>query len=120
VTPRTPFERFSKMRRENDAQKITLLMRDAERGNARAQRLLALRYWRGRGVAQSVELAAEWMKQSAAQGWALAQRDLAGFYQSGIGVEQDAAEALRLYRLAARQGDPIAANFIEGMEHKCD
>lgn len=100
------------MKRRDDEQKISLLMCEAERGDARAQRLLALRYWRGRGVTQSDELAAQWMKQAAAQKLALAERDLAGFYQQGIGVERDADEALRLYRLAAQQGDPIAKKFI--------
>ena len=89
-------------------------MEEAAHGDARAQRLLALRYWRGRGVTQSIELAAQWMKQAAAQKLALAERDLASFYQQGIGVERDPNEALRLYRLAARQGDPIAKKFIRG------
>jgi len=106
------------MRPEEDEQKIALLKENAERGDARAQRLLALRYWRGRGVGQSAERAAEWMKQAAAQGWVLAQRDLARFYQDGIGVQRDAVEALRLYRLAARQGDAVAENFIKNMESK--
>jgi len=106
------------MRQAKDARKVALLKKDAEHGDARAQRLLAIRYWRGRGVTQSAELAAEWMKKAAAQAWALAQRDLAGFYQNGIGVERDTAEALRLYRLAAGQGDPIAINFINDMENK--
>ena len=106
------------MRHAKDEQKIALLKKDAEHGDARAQRLLAIRYWRGRGVTQSAELAAEWMKKAAAQAWVLALRDLAGFYQNGIGVERDLAEALRLYRLAAGQGDPIAMNFIEDMENK--
>ena len=91
-----------------DDEKISLLVGDAERGEARAQRLLALRYWRGRGLEQNNELAARWMKKAAAQGLALAERDLAGFYLQGIGVERDQAEALRLYGLAAQKGDPIA------------
>ena len=106
------------MIRANDEQKVALLAKNAECGDARAQRLLALRYWRGRGVKQNFQLAAKWMKQAAAQGWALAQRDLAGFYQNGIGVEQDTAAALRLYRLAAKQGDPVAVNYIKGMDNK--
>ena len=102
------------MKRQDDRQKVTLLMEEAAHGDARAQRLLALRYWRGRGVTQSIELAAQWMKQAAAQKLALAERDLASFYQQGIGVERDPNEALRLYRLAAHQGDPIAKKVIRG------
>jgi hypothetical protein len=103
------------MKQRDDEQKISLLMTEAEQGDARAQRLLALRYWRGRGVMQSDELAVQWMKKAAAQKSALAERDLAGFYRQGIGVERDPAEALRLYRLAAQQGDPIARRFIREM-----
>ena len=97
--------------KSGDDEKISLLMDDAERGEARAQRLLALRYRRGRGVAQSDELAARWMKKAAAQGLALAERDLAGFYLEGIGVERDPDEALRLFRQAAQKGDPIAKDI---------
>jgi len=88
--------------------KLELLRRHAERGDARAQRLLALRYRRGRGVTRDWTEAARWMHGAAAQGLSLAQRDLAEFYQQGIGVARDAARALELYRAAAAQGDPIA------------
>jgi TPR repeat protein len=103
------------MKRRDDKQKLSLLVSDAERGNARAQRLLALRYWRGRGVTQSDQRAARWMEKAAAQRLALAERDLANFYQHGIGVGRDRDEALRLYRLAAQQGDPIAKTFIRAI-----
>ena len=90
-----------------------LIMHEAEHGEARAQRLLALRYHRGRGVRQSDDLAVQWMRKAAAQGLALAERDLAGFYMDGIGVKQDPEEAMRLYRLAADKGDPIAIQICE-------
>ena len=101
------------MNQRNDEQKIILLIGGAERGEARAQRLLALRYWRGRGVAQSNELAAQWMEKAAAQKLVLAERDLANFYQQGIGVGRDPDKALRLYLSAAQQGDPIAKKYIQ-------
>jgi len=88
--------------------KLHLLRRHAEGGDARAQRLLALRYRRGRGVTQDWTEAARWMQEAAAQGLSLAQRDLAEFYQQGIGVARDEVQALELYRAAAAQGDPIA------------
>ena len=91
-----------------DEQKLKLLRDHAEMGDARAQRLLALRLWRGRGVAQDWTEAARWMQRSAAQGLSLAQRDLGEFYQQGIGVARDDRLALQLYRAAAAQGDPIA------------
>lgn len=93
----------------DDPAKFELLLHDAEQGVARAQRLLALRYLRGRGVAQDVASAHHWLRKAAEQQLALAQRDLAELYEQGIGVEKSTDEALRLYRLAAAQGDPIAA-----------
>ena len=66
------------MNKNGDEQKVMLLRQAADQGDARAQRLLALRYWRGRGMEQDLELAAKWMQRAAAQGLSLAQRDLAG------------------------------------------
>lgn len=97
-----------RMNNDRDRQKVTLLRQAAEQGDARAQRLLALRYWRGRGVEQNHEMAAILMHGAAAQGLSLAQRDLAVFYQDGVGVGRDTARALELYMAAAAQGDPIA------------
>jgi len=103
------------MMRRDDRQIISLLMVDAHHGDARAQRLLALRYRRGRGVGQNDELAAEWMKKAAMQGLSLAERDLGTFYHHGIGVVRDLQQALQLYRSAAQQGDPIAKKYIKEM-----
>ncbi len=103
------------MIRGDDQQKISLLMVEAQRGDARAQRLLALRYRRGRGVEQSDELAAQWMEKAALQGLSLAERDLGTFYHQGIGVARDLHQSSRLYRLAAQQGDPIAKKLLQEM-----
>jgi len=103
------------MTRGADQQKISLLMFEAHHGDARAQRLLALRYRRGRGVEQSDELAVQWMEKAALQGLSLAERDLGTFYHQGIGVARDLHQALRLYRLAAQQGDPIAKKLLQDM-----
>src|SRR3569623_987832 len=92
----------------DDPAKFALLLHDATVGNTRAQRLLALRYLRGRGVTQDLAVAHRWLRLSADQSLALAQRDLGALYEQGIGVTQGMTEALRLYRLAAAQGDPIA------------
>src|SRR3569623_1787925 len=88
-------------------------MRDAEQGHARAQRLLALRYLRGRGVAQDLAAAHRWLQAAARQGLALAQRDLGTCYEQGLGVARDVREARRLYLLAAAQGDPIAERCLQ-------
>jgi len=98
---------------EQDEQgRLRLLMEDAERGEARAQRLLALRYLRGRGVGRDEALAHQWMERAAAQGFALAQRGLGELLEQGVGVPRDIAGAERLYRLSAHQGDPIAQRHL--------
>src|SRR3569623_2467089 len=97
----------------DDPAKCDLLMRDAEQGHARAQRLRALRYLRGRGVAQDLAAAHRWLQAAARQGLALAQRDLGTCYEQGLGVARDAREARRMYLLAAAQGDPIAERCLQ-------
>ena len=97
----------------DDPAKFDLLMRDAEQGHARAQRLLALRYLRGRGVAQDLAAAHRWLQAAARQGLALAQRDLGTCYEQGLGVARDVREARRMYLLAAAQGDPIAERCLQ-------
>ena len=99
----------------DDPAKFDLLKRDAEQGHARAQRLLALRYLRGRGVAQDLAAAHRWLQAAARQGLALAQRDLGTCYEQGLGVARDVGEARRLYSLAAAQGDPIAQRFLQAL-----
>ena len=104
------------MKKLRDEQKVTLLRQEAAQGDARAQRLLALRYFRGRGMEQNYERAVLWMHKAAAQGLSLALRDLAGFYRDGIGVRQDPAKALTLYQAAAGRGDPIAKKYLRDMK----
>lgn len=104
------------MLKRDDPAKFALLLRDATAGDARARRLLALRYLRGRGVAQDLAAAHRWLRLAAEQSLALAQRDLGELYERGIGVTRDLTEALRLYRLAATQGDPIALARLRVLE----
>ncbi len=81
----------------------------AAHGNAKAQFILGLRYYKGRmGVAQDYQEAARLYKLAAEQGNASAQRSLALMYYKGEGVAQDDQEAARLYKLATDQGDASA------------
>ena len=69
---------------ELNAQKVFLtweesaavLQTDAKHGIARAQRLLAMRYLRGRGVPKDQAIAFYWMQLAAQQHFSLAQRSL--------------------------------------------
>jgi uncharacterized protein len=80
----------------------------ATEGDARAQSLLGLVHYRGRGVPQEYPEAAKWFRRAADQGDANAQFYLGVMSSAGQGVPQDYAEGVKWFRLAADQGDPQA------------
>jgi TPR repeat protein len=80
----------------------------AVEGDAGAQRLLALAYYRGRGASQDYNEAATWFRRAADQGDASAQFYLGVMSSAGQGMPQDNAEGAKWFRLAADQGDPQA------------
>jgi TPR repeat protein len=77
----------------------------AERGDARAQSLLAVMYYRGRGLPQDDRAAAAWFRRAAEAGDTAAQFYLGGMYSEGRGVPQVYSEAARFYQMAAERGD---------------
>lgn len=97
----------------DDAEKVRLLREDAEAGEARAQRHLANRYLRGKGVEADPERAAHWMARAAEGGLATAQRSYGEFLEQGIGVDVDTAAARGWYRKAVEQGDPMARQHLQ-------
>ena len=106
---------------ELNAQKVLLtweesaavLQTDAKHGIARAQRLLAMRYLRGRGVPVDQAIAFYWMQLAAQQHFSLAQRSLGELYEHGSGIALDITQASHWYRLAALQGDAIAKEPLQ-------
>ena len=90
-----------------------VLQTDASQGIARAQRLLAMRYQRGRGVPEDKALAFYWMQLAAQQHFAMAQRALGELYENGSGSALDISLASHWYGLAARQGDLIAKQHLQ-------
>jgi hypothetical protein len=80
----------------------------AAKGDARAQSVLGLVYYRGRGLPQDLNEAVKWFRRAADQSDAAAQFYLGVMYSEGQGVPQDHAEAVKWYRLAADQGDAQA------------
>ena len=77
----------------------------AEQGDARAQSILGVLYYRGRGVPTDDREAEKWFRLAADQGNTSAQFYLGGMYSEGRGVPQDFAELARWYQRAADQGD---------------
>ena len=90
-----------------------VLQTDAKHGIARAQRLLAMRYLRGRGVPKDEAIAFYWMQLAAQQHFSLAQRSLGELYERGSGITLDITQASHCYRLAALQGDSIAQEHLQ-------
>ena len=96
----------------DDADKVRLLQNDADNGEARAQRHLANRYLRGKGLPADPARAAYWMERAAAQGLAPAQRSFGEFLEQGVGLDPDPAAARAWYERAASQGDPVARKHL--------
>ncbi len=76
----------------------------AGRGDARAQFHLAIMFYDGEGVEQSLKEAAKWTRKAAEQRYAQAQYVLGLLYANGQGVEKDVKEKAKWYRKAAEQG----------------
>ena len=90
----------------------------AEKGNADAQRNLALMYRSGRGVPKDYERAIKWYTLSAEQGNAIAQISLGVMYQNGEGVPQNYRLALKWYTLVAEQGNADAQGYLGALYFK--
>ena len=90
-----------------------ILLIDAGHGIARAQRLLAIRYLRGRGVPKDEAVAFYWMQLAAQQQFAMAQRSLGELYENGLGIAPDMTLASHWYGLAALQGDSTAKEHLQ-------
>jgi len=83
------------------------------RASPAPQRLLAIRYLRGRGVPMDEAIAFYWMQLAAQQSDATAQRSLGELYENGSGITLDITIASHWYRLAALQGDSIAKEYLQ-------
>lgn len=80
----------------------------AEQGDARAQSLVGLIHYIGRGAIRDNVKAVKWLRLAADQGNANAQFRLGLVYSEGHGAPQDHAEAAKWFRLAAEQRHPQA------------
>jgi uncharacterized protein len=76
----------------------------AKAGHARAQHLLGLMYYMGRGVTRDYRQAFTWHRKAAEQGQADAQYVVGAMYYTGNAVVQDQRHAVSWFRRAAEQG----------------
>lgn len=85
----------------------------AERGNARAQLIVATLYQSGKGVPKNYARAALWHHRAAMQGKTEAQFNLGVLYQKGWGVSRDYVKAHMWFSIATTLGDERASTNRE-------
>ena len=99
-------QELKRLREDNKGLDVELA--SADRGDPKAQFILATRYEDGRGVDRDMTKAFEWYRKSAEGGLADAQTYLGIIYDKGRGIKQDEVEAARWYLKAAEQGNTQA------------
>jgi TPR repeat protein len=97
----------------------------AAAGDARAQSLLGILYYHGKGVQQDFAMAATWLRRAADQDDAIAQSHLGVMLFQGQGMPQDKAQAMKWFRRAADQGDAeaqynLALSYVKGEGDEAD
>jgi len=97
-----------------DRSRLAGLRANAERGNAKVQNELGLRFAKGLGMATNAAEAVTWFRKAANQDYAAAEFNLGVSYATGQGVTKDEAEAVNWFRKAAEQ-DFAAAQFDLGL-----
>lgn len=84
----------------------------ANRGDARAEVVVGIKYLKGDGVTASDKDAARWFERAAKSGNAVAENHLGALYQAGRGVPADVHLAMHWYEAAAMQGDRRAMSNL--------
>lgn len=90
----------------------------AESGNARAQFLVALLYYDGKGVPQDYAEAAKWFEQSADRAYTRAQYNLGEMYATGQGVKRDYTQAYKWLSLCAASGNDTCSEHRDWVAKK--
>ena len=79
---------------------LNKMIKAAEQGNATAQFILGLFYYKGRGVSIDMVEAVKWFRLAAEQEYSEAQFSLGVCYEKGEGVAVDLIEAYKWFLLA--------------------
>lgn len=98
--------------KENPYETFNRLNAEAERGDAQAQCLTGLCYFKGEGIMRSLPSAYYYFALSAQQGYADGQYWLAYCLQNGYGTAVDIEKAREYYQKAAAQGHEKAAQAL--------
>lgn len=100
---------------ENPYETFNQLNAQAERGDAKAQCLTGICYFKGEGIMRSLPSAYYYFALSAKQGYADGQYWLAYCLQHGYGTAVDLEKARDYYQKAAAQGHTQAAEALRNM-----
>lgn len=94
---------------------IATSLADAQRGDARAQYLLSLRYLDADGVPEDVRKARCWLLKSAAQKYGPSETQLGWLAEEGVGQTKSFADARRWYERAVDHGSLWGMNNLGRM-----
>ncbi|WP_437556590.1 tetratricopeptide repeat protein [Acidithiobacillus sulfuriphilus] len=86
------------------AEAIHWYRKAAQQGDARAENIIGLAYYKGSGVPRNYQKAVRWYRKAAEQGDALAENNLGKAYYFGQGVPQNYGKAVHWFHLAAQRG----------------
>lgn len=109
--PMAPFPTASDGR-NGPSLELIRLRAEASKGEAKAQRDLAILYLKGKKVEKDEAEAARWLKKAALQGQASAQFYLGVLHEAGRGVSRDPKLAFSWYRRAADQNHAEAQHNL--------
>ncbi len=84
----------------------------ANKGDARAELVIGLKYLKGDGTPVNEAQAAHWITLAAQAGNPVAENHLGALYQAGRGVTADLPQAMHWYEAAAQQGDRHAMSNL--------
>jgi TPR repeat protein len=99
----------------SDDEVFSKLKKQAETGDAQAQRDLGRMYKNGKGTSTDVAKAFEWIQKSADQGHAGGQALLGLMYFDGLGTAKNVAKAVEWIRKSAEQGNSIGQAMLAWM-----
>lgn len=96
----------------DEVKAVEYFLKGALNGSHRAQLSLALCFYNGKGVKQSMTDCVRWLKASSEQGNAEAQWRLGYFMIEGIGITKDIVKGKEWVEKAALQGDEMALEML--------
>ncbi|KAF9972630.1 hypothetical protein BGZ73_004221 [Actinomortierella ambigua] len=90
--------------RKDEEKEFLRYLRQAMKGHVKAQNVVGLKFYYGRGVLQSDDEAFRWMTRAAKSGEAFAQTNLGSMFLNGRGVIQNDYTAVEWFEKSAKQG----------------